>query len=90
MKSRAHLYQDFLLDGTIDQYRAAYIDPFQVEIEHLGMQACIDAILKPVGIAVDVVCLDRSNCGEANTISWPADSLNGRPTTATLRLLYRP
>ena len=90
MKSRAHLYKDFLLDGTIDQYRAAYIDPFQVEIEHLGMQACIDAILKPVGIAVEVSYLDRSNSGEANTICWPADIINGRPNPTTLRLLYRP
>ena len=90
MKSRAHLYEDFLLDGTIDQYRAAYIDPFQVQIEHLGMQACIDAILKPVGIAVDVTYLDRSNLGEANTIRSPADLLNGCPTTPTLSLLYRP
>lgn len=90
MKSRDHLYKDFYSGGTIDQYRATYIDPLQAEIDHLGMQACIDAILNPVGIAVHVQYLDRSNLDEANTISSPGDSLNGHPILGTLTLLYRP
>lgn len=91
MKSNAAMYEPFLSNFTIDQYRTAHIDPYQVEIEHLGMQACIDAILKPAGIAVDVLYLDRSEGEEVNTISWEPDVPNGRGGVAPrLRLLYRP
>lgn len=90
MKTNATLYESFLPNITIDQYRAAHIDPHLVEIEHLGMQACIDAILKPSGIAVDVMILDRSEGDEVNTISWEPESPSGNGIIPRLRLLYRP
>lgn len=54
------------------------------------MHACIDAILKPAGIAVDVMYLDRSEGEEVNTINWEPDVPNGQGVTPRLRLLYRP
>lgn len=86
MSANADMYSAFLLDGTIDQYRATYIDPFSVEIEHLGMNACFDAILKPAGIAVDISYLDRTEGDKVNTFTWPT----GSPDAPTLRMLYRP
>lgn len=90
MKRNAALYESFLTNVTIDQYRAAHIDPHLVEIEHLGMQACIDAILKPAGIAVDVMILDRSEGDEVNTITWEPEPLSVNTIIPRLRLLYRP
>lgn len=90
MKINAALYESFLTNITIDQYRAAQIDPHLVEIEHLGMQACIDAIMKPAGIAVDVMILDRSEGDEVNTISWEPETPSGNGIIPRLRLLYRP
>lgn len=90
MKSKAALYEPFLLNSTIDQYRAAHIDPYQVEIEHLGMHACIDAILKPAGIAVDVMYLDRSEGEEVNTLNWEPAIPDEGGMIPKLRLLYRP
>lgn len=90
MKSNAALYEPFLLNVSIDQYRAAHIDPYQVEIEHLGVHACIDAILKPAGIAVDVMYLDRSEGDEVNTINWEPDNPDEGGMIPKLRLLYRP
>lgn len=90
MKSNAAQYEGFLPNLTIDQYRTAHIDPYQVEIEHLGMHACIDAVLKPAGIAVDVMYLDRSEGDAVNTLSWEPESPNDIGIIPRLRLLYRP
>lgn len=90
MKSNAALYEPFLPNVSIDEYRATSIDPYQVEIEHLGMQACIDAILKPAGIAVDVLYLDRSEGEEVNTINWEPEAPGEGGINPRLRLLYRP
>lgn len=90
MKSNAALYEPFLPGVTIDQYRAARIEPYQAEIEHLGMQALIDAILKPAGIAVDVMYLDRSEGEEVNTFNWEPEISDEGGIIPKLRLLYRP
>lgn len=90
MKSNADMYESFLTNMTIDQYRAAHIDPHLVEIEHLGIQAFIDAILKPAGITVDVLYLDRSEGEEVNTITWESETPSGHGIIPRLRLLYRP
>jgi ubiquitin thioesterase protein OTUB1 len=54
------------------------------------MNACIDAILKPAGISVEVAYLDRSAGEEMNTFHWQGDLLEGRAALPTVRLLYRP
>lgn len=93
MKTNAELYQDFLPDETIDQFCKTHIDPFTMEIDHLGINALIDAIIKPAGIAVDILYLDRSEGEEVNTISFGGQSQNsvpGYPDTPSIRLLYRP
>lgn len=91
MKTNAALYLPFMLNETIDQYCSTKIDPYAVEIEHLGIQALFDAVIKPAGIAMDVLYLDRSAGDEVNTISWQVDNSSGHYLSIpTIRLLYRP
>ena len=93
MKTNSALYQDFLMGETIQQYCTSHIDPFQVEMDHLGLNALIDAVIKPAGISVDILYLDRSEGAEVNTISIRnenLDSLSGFLAPPTIRLLYRP
>lgn len=91
MKTNAGLYVPFMLNETIDQYCSTKIDPYAVEIEHLGIQALFDAVIKPAGIAMEVLYLDRSAGEEVNTISWSVDDHSGHYLSIpTIRLLYRP
>lgn len=89
MRTNPQAYEDFLLDTTINEYCAQKIDPYLVEIEHLGLQACLDAIIKPAGINVEVSYLDRSAGEEINTIVWQGEDTGYGPMP-TIRLLYRP
>ncbi|KAL8743374.1 MAG: hypothetical protein Q9190_004254 [Brigantiaea leucoxantha] len=92
MKTHADLYKDFLLGQTVEQYCMSHIQPFSVEIENHGLNALIDAIIKPAGMAVDVLYLDRSPGEEVNAISWQPDTPTHNPgyPHPTIRLLYRP
>ena len=92
MASNAEIYQPFLLDQTIDEYRATTIDPYQVEMEEPGLRAVYDAIVKPAGIDLDIAYLDRSFGNEVTVHSWQVDDDQGvsvgsnRPT---IRMLYK-
>lgn len=93
MKKHADSYAPYMTEHlSVDQYCSTRIEPHAVEIENLGLQACIDAIIKPAGIAVQVLYLDRSP-GEQVNEHWPAE-LSGAsalyPGAPTIRLLYRP
>ena len=89
MRTNPHQYQDFLPGMTVEQYCASKIDPYQIEIEHMGLQAVLDAIIKPAGINVDVTYMDRSASEEVNTINWYGEDTGYGPMP-TIRLLYRP
>ena len=93
MKTHAEAYQPFILDGTVAQYCASQIDPYQVEIEHIGMNALIDALVKPAGFAVEISYLDRSPGVEVNTHRFEATAADGTALyhdAPTMYLLYRP
>ena len=91
MKTRPQAYQPFILDGSVENYCATQIEPYQVEIEHIGMNAIIDVLIKPAALAVEILYLDRSAGAEVNEHRFEPDVA---ATTAynppTLRLLYRP
>jgi len=93
MRRNPDAYEPYMVDYTIDQYCAAKIDPFEVEIEHMGIQALFDAVIRPAGIIIEVLYLDRSPGEEMNTISFP-DPGGHLPShyldIPTIRLLYRP
>ena len=92
MRSRPDTYQPFILDGTVEQYCASQIEPYQVEIEHVGMNALIDVVVRPAGFAIEIVYLDRSAGSEVNEHRFEPsriiDSASVEPVP--LRLLYRP
>ena len=93
MRTNPEAYQPYIIDYTIDQYCAAKIDPFAVEIEHLGIQALFDAVIRPAGINIEVLYLDRSPGEEVNTIRFPDldDPVRSHYLNIpTIRLLYRP
>lgn len=94
MQANATVYQGFIPDGLgVEGYRKTWIEPGNQEIDHLGMTLLIDILLKPIGIAVEIVYLDRSEGAQANSHIFQAEDPNGVPTAPggpMIHLLYRP
>lgn len=93
MKANADAYQPFITDATVEQYCATHVEPYQVEIDHFGMNALIDVLVKPARFAVEVLYLDRSDGSQVNTHRFEATGANGMPLfpdASTIYLLYRP
>lgn len=92
MKTRAENYLPFIV-GTVADYCSSQIEPYQIEIEHVGMNALIDVLVKPAGFAVEILYLDRSPGLEVNTHRFEETGANGMPMypdAPTIYLLYRP
>ncbi|KAK6330918.1 hypothetical protein TWF718_003114 [Orbilia javanica] len=97
MKIYPDAYVPFLVEHpTIDEYRSAQIEPYGVQIDHLGVKALIDLLFIPAELSVEISYLDRSDSDEVNVHKFEDESA---PATAkkredqeqrTLRLLYRP
>ncbi|TVY30295.1 Ubiquitin thioesterase, partial [Lachnellula hyalina] len=91
--SPADQYQGFIPDNLgVDGYRKNWLEPVDQEIDHLGMSLLIDVLLKPIGFAVEIVYLDRSEGSQVNSHIMQEDS-NGLPTIPggpMIHLLYRP
>ena len=87
-------YQGFIPDGLgIDGYRKTTLEPVDTEIEHLGLSLLIDVLLRPIGIPVEIVYLDRSEGSQANSHIFQSEGPNGLPTNPggpMIHLLYRP
>jgi ubiquitin thioesterase protein OTUB1 len=94
LKGNPTAYQGFIPDGLgVDGYRKNWIEPVNQEIDHLGMTLLIDILLKPIGFAVEIVYLDRSEGSEANHHIFQQVDSNGVPTNPggpMIHLLYRP
>ncbi|KAI4120522.1 MAG: hypothetical protein LQ338_006959 [Usnochroma carphineum] len=93
IKSHPENFLPYTEGMPIEQYCATHIEPYAVEIDNLGLQACIEAIMKPAGIAVQVLYLDQSPGERVNELNWSAEL--PKATTIyggvpTIRLLYRP
>jgi len=84
-------FQSFV-DQPIQAYCAARIEPTMCEIEHVGMSALVDMLVKPAGTMVEILYLDRSPGTVANTFRWEPVDQNGipLPSPPAIRLLYRP
>ena len=92
MKSNPEDYADFLENQTVEQYCAAHIDPYAAEIDQVGLNALINAIIKPAGMAVEILYLDRSKGDVVNRHRFEPDSVDGKPPNhdvPTIYLLYR-
>ena len=87
-------YQDFIQnDLGVDGYRKEWLEVPNQEIDHLGMTLLIHVLLKPIGFAVEIVYLDRSEGSQVNSHLIQEQDANGVPTNPSgpiIHLLYRP
>jgi ubiquitin thioesterase protein OTUB1 len=94
LKANSVTYREFIPDGLgVDNYSKNLIEPAKTEIEHLGMTLLIDVLMKPVGIAIEIVYLDRSDGTDVNSHIIQAEDESGTPVHAgalIIHLLYRP
>ncbi|KAL7268562.1 hypothetical protein RUND412_008812 [Rhizina undulata] len=91
MKTRSEFFQPFL-GQTVEEYCETHVEPYAIEIDHVGLMALIDVLVLPAQFAVEVFYLDRSDGDEVNVHRF--HKLEGEMITphdaAVLRLLYRP
>ena len=92
MKSNADSYAAFLPDMDVHTYCARNIEPFSIELDHVGLQALATAVINEAGMAIEVLYLDRSAGSEVTRHHLPVLDANGqeRKGVPTIRLLYRP
>lgn len=93
MKSHPDSFIPYIENMTVDQYCATNIEPYTVEIDHVGLEACFAAILRPAGVALQVLYLDRSPGEQVFEHDWEVESSDPSTTygaAPTIRLLYRP
>ncbi|RKF57623.1 hypothetical protein GcC1_188026 [Golovinomyces cichoracearum] len=94
LKANPAAYEGFILDGSgVEAYSKNYIEPVNIEIEHLIMCLLIDVLLKPIGITVEIVYLDRTPGPHANTHIFQQEDASGAPKYPggpVIHLLFRP
>jgi ubiquitin thioesterase protein OTUB1 len=92
LKSIPGNYEGFIPGELgIGGYSKEWLEAPNQEIDHLGMQLVIDVLMKPIGIAVEIVYLDRSEGSQVNSHMFQAEDANGNPTNGPIvHLLYRP
>lgn len=97
MKVYPDAYAPFLVEHpTIDEYRGAQIEPYGVQIDHLGVKALIDVLFIPADLSVEINYLDRSDSDEVNVHRFEDESAPASTKKRedreqrTLRVLYRP
>lgn len=92
IKSRPDQYAPFCEPQTVEEFVRHNVEPAQCEIEHVGLNALFDVLLKPATIALEVMYLDRSAGTELVTHRFEPTDQPGMsvPSAPTVRLLYRP
>lgn len=93
MQTHAADYAAFLGFGqTVKEYCSQNIETVNCEIDHVGISALSEALLKPAGFALHVLYLDRTPGEEINGHHFGATESDGltMQNPPTLRLLYRP
>ncbi|KAF2741414.1 cysteine proteinase [Polyplosphaeria fusca] len=93
IQSHPNDYAPFL-DYDVKTYCSLNIEAAQCEIDHVGINALAEAVVKPIGFALEVLYLDRSQGqgDEIDTHRFEPTAPNGQPlqSITTMRLLYRP
>jgi ubiquitin thioesterase protein OTUB1 len=93
LKMNAATYDAFVSDsGGIANYCAANIEALHKEIEHVGVAALVDILLKPVNFALQVAYLDLSPGTAPNIYRFPEEA-NGQDESAfagVIFTLFRP
>jgi ubiquitin thioesterase protein OTUB1 len=82
-------FAPFILGQDIKQYCASEIEPSICELDNVGLNALVEALVKPAGLALEVTYLDRSQGDEMNVYRYEPEALPSN-SVPTIRLLYRP
>ena len=92
MQTHEEKFQPFLLDKDVIQYCKISVEPHLSEIEHVGITAIFDLLLKPIGFGLEVLYLDRSPGNEVNTYELKSIESDESKllNVPIIRLLYRP
>jgi len=86
IKTRPADYEEYLETSALE-YCKIVIEPFGVELDHVGVKAFIDCLVIPADFRVEISYLDRSPGSEVNIHHFEGGEKLFAPT---LRLLYRP
>ncbi|KAK7743911.1 hypothetical protein SLS53_003933 [Cytospora paraplurivora] len=70
-----------------EHYSQTVIEPPEHEIDELGISLLVEILLKPAGVILEIVYLDRSAGTKANVHRFPDDDSGNN---LTMHLLYRP
>jgi ubiquitin thioesterase protein OTUB1 len=92
IKTSPENYEPFM-DVPVAEYCSSRIEPYAVEIDHVGLIALIDCLILPAGLTGEVIYLDRSAGDEVTVHRFKkaeGDSVLAPPDAPVLRLLYRP
>jgi ubiquitin thioesterase protein OTUB1 len=94
LKSRPATYLSFIPEGLgIERYRKNFIEPVNKEIDPLTLIILIHVLLKPIGFALQIEYLNRSDESRATSTFISQEEENGLPTNpggSMIHLLYRP
>lgn len=93
LKEHAGEYDPFVPSGEgVQGHCESVIQPVNREIEHLGIIALSNLLLKPIGVVLEIAYLDRSQGSTVNQYRFPEEA-NAQDATALgsiVYLLYRP
>ncbi|KAL6870193.1 hypothetical protein ACO1O0_001531 [Amphichorda felina] len=93
LKANAETYDPFIADaGGVQAYCSQSVELINHEIEHLGIVALVNVLLKPINLVLEIAYLDRSPGGHVNTYRFPEEA-NNQDASALgpiIYLLYRP
>ena len=93
LKDNAQTYDPFIADsGGVQGYCMHTIESLNREIEHLGIVALVNILLKPVNFVLEIAYLDRSAGSQVNTYRFPEEANHQDPAALgpMVHLLYRP
>ncbi|KAK2589711.1 hypothetical protein QQS21_012608 [Conoideocrella luteorostrata] len=93
LKANAATYEPFIPEGqSIAVYCSQNIDAVNREIEHIGIVALVNILLKPVGFVLEIAYLDRSAGSQVNQYRVPEEENEEDVTEmgSIIYLLYRP
>jgi ubiquitin thioesterase protein OTUB1 len=92
LRAHAATYVHFIPDGLdLNSYAKEVLEPSRSEIDHVGMQLLIDVLIRPIGLPVTVIYLDRSEGDDVTPHVLQGDaSGNISLVKPEAYLLYRP
>jgi hypothetical protein len=91
MQTHPDLYQPYL-ETSVADYCKEHVDPANCEIENVSLTAVFDVLVKPAGVGIEILYLDRSPGATVTPYTLNPVNEAGQPLTnfPIFSLLYRP